>query len=476
MPLINEDEFDRPNDQFRPSPFRSAGPGMAFDPNFAGVEYAHSEVDQPEPEGFIADGAVDSDQLADGAVIPRTIDATPPDVPTGLALSSTVATDADGRAALVLVVDVTQPPDTDLDLYGTQVQITAAHDGNEPTPAPDWDYPRTILIPKGSDRALVDGIIGATRYWARARSIDNVGNPSAWIASVTTTSGRDTVAPDMPEGFSATAAFRGFFANWSPVPAPDLMFNQLRYALDDGTGLAPDTDHWQTLNVRTSGVFVGNLEPGTIYWTQVRAVDFSGNVVTSLSDATAVDYLANPEAGWTAMVPVTPNLIGAADVAFNSVLANIIAANSIDADTIQGGTLRIAPAGPYANGIEVLAADLTVIGLWDENGLKVVDPTDPTRYLLISAGEVRFTVDDGATFPTAITPEGINASAINLGALPGGHNLVLNSSFELADFAAAASTLTFTTSAQWAAGNRVTAPVNITEGATALTITTPGYV
>src|SRR6188472_901117 len=102
MPLINEDEFDRPNDVFRPSPFRGPSDTMAFDPNYTGTEVAHSEVDAPEPEGFIADGAVDSDQLADGAVVPRTIDATAPDVPTGLALSSEVATDADGRSALVL--------------------------------------------------------------------------------------------------------------------------------------------------------------------------------------------------------------------------------------------------------------------------------------------------------------------------------------------------------------------------------------
>ena len=484
MPLINEDEFNRPNDVFRPSPFHVPGEidSMAFDPNYTGTEYSHSEVDTPEPEGFVADGAIGSDQIADGAVIPRTIDATAPAVPTGLSLSSQVATDADGRSALVLVVDVTQPPDDDLDLFGTQVQVTAAHDGVEPTPAPDWNFPRTILIPKGSARAIIDGVIGSTRYWARARSQDNVGNFSAWTTDVTTTTGKDTVAPAAPEGLSVNAAYRGFFANWTPLSEADLMFVQVRYAPDDGTGLAPDTDLWTLVNVRTSGVFIGNLEPGVLYWVQIRSVDFSGNVVTSLSDTTAVDYIAQTEAGWTDQVAVTPTFVGATDVAFNSVLAEIVASNLIDADAIQAGTLRISPADSFADGILIQAADLTVLGSWDENGLKIVDPTDPARYLLISSGEVRFTTDDGATFPLAITPEGINASAINLGALPGGHNLVLNSSFELAAFATAPSAFVFTSATEWLAApsgspprGRVTALDNISEGAD-LTMTTAGWV
>jgi hypothetical protein len=264
-------------------------------------------------------------------------------------------------------------------------------------------------------------------------------------------------------------------ANWTPRTEQDLMFVQVRYAPDDGTGLAPNTALWTYLQVRTSGVFIGNLDPAVLYWVQVRAVDFSGNVQTSEAVTTAVDFTANPEAGWSPMVSVQPTLIGAVDVAFNSVLTSILAANAIDADDIKAGTFRVSPLDTDAEGIEILAADLTVIGRWDENGLKIVDPVDPSRYLLIEAGEVRFTTDDGATFPLAITPEGINASAINFGALPGGHNLVLNSSFELADFVAAGATLTFTDATQWVAGNRITALVNITEGAS-LTMTTPGYV
>lgn len=473
MPLINEEEFQRPNDVFRPSPFREAGDGHgAFDPNMTGVAYAHSEIDTPEPQGFIMEGAVGSEQIADGAVTPRTVDATAPAVPTNLALSSQPVSDSDGRTALVLLIDVTQPPDTDLDLYGVYVDLTDA----ETVPGtPDWNYSRSIFIPANASRALVAGVVGNRLYYVRARSADTQGNLSAYTAVVSHTSGKDAEAPPIPDGLVVNAAFRGFFANWNLSIAADLMFSQVRYAMDDGTGTGAGINPFTTINVRTSGIFVGNLVADQMYWVQVRAVDFSGNVVTSDIDPTPVDYLTNPEAGWTTAVAVTPTLVGATDVAFNSVMANIIASNSIDADAITAGTLRISPDLAYANGIEILAADLTIIGRWNEFGLKIVDPLDTSRYLLLASGEVRFTTDDGATFPLAITPEGINASAINFGSMPGGHNLVLNSSFELSGFAVAASTNVFTDATKWAAANRITAPANTSEG-TSLTMTTPGWV
>jgi hypothetical protein len=76
-----------------------------------------------------------------------------------------------------------------------------------------------------------------------------------------------------------------------------------------------------------------------------------------------------------------------------------------------------------------------------------------------------FTTNDGEDgFPNAITPDGINATSINFGSAPGGHNLVLNSSFELSDFIAAPSTFIFTDFNNWAAANRTVSPDNITDG------------
>lgn len=67
MPLINDDEFRRPNDVFRPSPFHAPG-GRSFAPFETGADYANPTVDNPEPQGFIADGAIFAEQITSDAV------------------------------------------------------------------------------------------------------------------------------------------------------------------------------------------------------------------------------------------------------------------------------------------------------------------------------------------------------------------------------------------------------------------------
>lgn len=463
MSGINEEEFSNPFENFRDGPFRSPG-GAGWDPFLTGVDYLGPMVDNPVEEGFIAPESVGPDQIAPGSTL---ADTTPPASPTGLTLSSAASTDVDGSTSLLLTATLVQPTDTDL--FASYVQVTS----RESSPGvPDWAYADTILIGAGETSASISGVPGGTLYYARAVAADQWGNRSPVTATVTHTTVADPDAPDMPTGFALSAGFRGFGATWTRSLATDLSYYELRYAPDDGTG-NPDTSAWANIRTRANAIFVPNLMPDIMYWAQVRAVDRSGNVVTSESDPTAVIAEDNPEAGWTDTASVTPTLIGASDVAFNSVVTNLLAAGVISADALSAGSLRIGGTDGIS-GIFVESGG-EVVGLWDADGLKIIDPSDASRYLLIDAGEIRFTTDDGATFPTAITPEGINASAIKFGSAPGGHNVVLNSSFELTGFVSAPFTFTFTDTTNWAAANRVTALANITEG-TDLSMTTPGYV
>ena len=76
-----------------------------------------------------------------------------------------------------------------------------------------------------------------------------------------------------------------------------------------------------------------------------------------------------------------------------------------------------------------------------------------------------------------IGPTGIVADSIRLGSLPGGHNVVPNSSFEMASFVTGLSSVTFTDASGtpgWKVGYRTTSPDNMTEGTT-LTPTTAVY-
>lgn len=430
-------------------------------------------ITTPEIPADIIDGQT---HIMPGTISHIAFDPTPPAMPTDLVLSSEVQADADGHSILRLIITLTQPADSDL--YGCWVEYTNLDGSVDPDPpAPDWDRPGKVFIPAAVGKASVDGVAGGTLYWARAYAVDVQGNRSATTAVVSHTTGKDAEAPNIPTTLSLVGGFRGFGASFDASEAADLMFSELRFAPDDGTGTAPDTNNWSIIRTKNSALFVGGLDGDARYWVQVRCVDLSGNVMTSLLDPTAVDYVANPEAGWSAQETVVTLLVGQADIAFDSITADHIIAGSLSADDIGAGTLTIRPLESFARGIEVRGADDALLGRWDELGLKVVDPLDPARYLLLDSGQMKFTQDGGATFPTAITPEGINASAISFGNAPGGHNLILNSSFELADFVAAPSVVTFTDFNMWAAANRTVAPDNIADGGaiTALAMTATGY-
>lgn len=404
------------------------------------------------------------------------LDFTPPATPTGLTLTSDTGLDADGRTVLRLKATLVQPPDSDL--FASYVEVTAENDEDPVSPQPIWTNPANILIGVEATTGAIEGVRGRTRYWARAYAVDQTGNRSPMTGVVDHTTARDTDAPSVPQSFVAAGGFKAIGAHWSASAAPDLMFFELRYAPDDGSGSGPNTGQWSILRVRTNTVWVDGLTIGQKYWAQVRAVDFSGNVATSVSDATAVDYLQNPEAGWTALASATPVAVGAADVAFNTVITNILNANRIDAGTITTGILKVnVTDGGMADGIEVYSG-ATRIAKWDENGLYIGKNTAGLPADLSGSDYVRVT-DAGLTVyragiaTSAVTPDGINATAINFGVLPGGHNLIKNSSFELADFGSAVSNKTWDVAADWTGTQQ--SNTNVTNGANSLTQTASSY-
>jgi hypothetical protein len=399
----------------------------------------------PQPIGWIQDGVVTA----------TTFDTTAPAAPTGLSLSSDVVLNSDGGSFVRLLVGLVQPSDTDL--YGSYVEVTSQNDGADP-PNPVWDRPFLVLIARNQTQGRIDDVQGVTRFWARARAVDVLGNYSAFTSVVEYVTVGDTTAPPAPTAPTVNPGFRGFGAFWQGGDAPDLAFYELRWAQDSSP--PPDGGSWTTVQVKGTSAFVGGLED-LLYWVSVRGVDTSGNT-----------------SAWSTSTSVTPTLIGAADVSFNSVVTNILETNYIDATTIETGTLRIKDAAAFADGIEVYESGGTLVGTWDWNGLKIKDPSNTARYVVLDGGQLKFTTDNGATFSSALTPDGLNATAITFGNAAGGHNLVSNSSFELAAFVAAGSTALFTDNSGtpgWKAANRTTAPVNTTEGAADLQVTAMAY-
>lgn len=290
---------------------------------------------------------------------------------------------------------------------------------------------------------------------------------SAAVATVA-----DTEAPSVPQGVTAIAGFRGAAVKWNPVGGSDLMFYQVRWGTDGITFSSGN------MNVKASTVWIPDLEPDTSYFFQVRAVDTSGNVATSVLDATAVSYIVNGEAGWTNAVSATPTQVGSADIAANTITSVMVSTSGLSADVIRAGTLTVAPSVADITGslaIEVRDSFGLLLGTWEPTAGITIYGTDPSDYAVFDDAYLRFYHND--ILVAEIGPDGILADSIRTGVLSGGHNLVLNSSFELAGFVSVSNNVVFTdntSTTAWKVANRTTAPDNVTEG-TSLSATTLAY-
>jgi hypothetical protein len=99
------------------------------------------------------------------------------------------------------------------------------------------------------------------------------------------------------------------------------------------------------------------------------------------------------------------------------------------------GRIRFGTTNGQLQSFQVLTSDLNgVAAQWNEDGLQISDGdiTNSNR-LYINGSQIQILGADGETL-NAITAGGINASTISFGALPGGSNLIPNSSFEFAPF------------------------------------------
>ena len=382
-----------------------------------------------------------------------------PDTPTGLSLTTTLTYDATGDPIIKLTATVVQPTGTNN--RGTWVEVTAVNDGAEP-PQPIWDDTAVLLfIPAGENQVSFEGVAGNTLYFARCWSVDFVGVPSTKSASETEVTIKDEIAPNVPADFTVVGSVKAVLGSWTATTAADLAFYEFRYAVDDGSGTGVGgSPAWVIQRARTSFIYVGQLQEDTRYWAQVRAVDRSGNID---DDGVTRNYLDFPEDGWSELLSADVTLVNGALIEAGSIEPTHIA--FLTAELIVAGILRINTSqGGMFDGIRIFADDgVTEIGRWDDTGLYVRSSTDSTDYVHINEASVTVYLNGAPV--TAITPAGINASAITHGTMPQVENLVRNSSFESAAFSTATIVNTeWTADADWDA-TRDGTDTNITENA-----------
>ena len=354
--------------------------------------------------------------------------------------------------------------------------------------ADDFEFSTTI---GGTPFVFTTTLISATvNDWPQYQPID-IDHPASDDGIQTAPTTRSVghtwpEAPGQPQNIDMNGGFKGFGLSWDATSVPDLMFYEVRYAEDDGSGSGPGVNLLTKLHTRNTVLWVDGLPIGAKFWAQVRSVDYTGNVVTSTADATAVDYLANLDAGWTALQSTVILAVAPAEVAFQSVIADIIATNQIDAGTINVGLLRLQVAdATMADGMEVWSGSPSAggirLGYWDETGLYIGDAAggvppggDLSAATYVKVTDAGLSVYRDGLLVSAITPDGINASAVTFGDLPGGHNLVQNSSFELSDFQPAATLKTWDVTADFTSVSEPTVRVSQTNTANSNNITASG--
>lgn len=423
---------------------------------------------------------VHGSELADGSVPSTAFDITPPSVPVIGAITSETLPEDDGTFKVHLHVALTQPPEADtagIELEATNDVVT---DNSGIVLSVDWTHYLFTFVPVPDAVGTFHGVLADTPYQFRARSIDQIGNRSAWSAEASFLSGADGEAPGVPQGVQAMGVIRGLLITWPLVTAPDLSHFEIRIRL---TGTLGD---WTIYRQRGTVITVTGLTatedttgaPTTSYDVQVRAVDSSGQVQTSLISPIPVDADGNPEAGWSAVAVGAPTLTHGADIAAATIVAGNIKAGEITTDKLGAGEILINtttdPLRPdgitIRQGAGIGAPELS---RWDDTGLTIwASAADHTSYLKLTGGALSIVKQGVAT--TGITTDGISATAITFGTAPGGHNLVFNSSFELNAFSSTQATIVDTVAADWS-GNRVGSVDNLTEAANNLAMTATAF-
>ena len=454
------------------SGYEAIDPGLYYVDQDSGQVYTREAID--------GDADDDGSWTAQGKLLPFVGDQAAPNTPTGLAVTAVdTVEDADGSVLTGFEVEWNTSPEDDIIGYHLEYDAQVYNFSTESYDAATFAQPivRNYGVfgnpPKEGPYLVRGEFIGGTPYDFRVSALDAEGFASAWSSIVTETALKDGTAPEVPTNPEATPGFRLLGVKWDKNEEADLWFYQVRYyKTSDGVEQAKTIRTFSTL------VIIKDLDPDEEYTFEVRAVDRSGNVATSESDLTGVQFSEDDSAGWSEAATGTPTKIGAADVAFNSVLTSILSANAIDADDIKSGTLTVGKTG-FAGSIELYNAAGVLLATLDTDGLVMFDPNDSTHAMWLKAGSLKFTtnfdtdVDTTETngdWTAAVTPDGINATAITFGTGRGGANSIPNAGFELAAFAVI-STATWNTSAGTPSWDDATSTVNLDTSNAYLTMT-----
>lgn len=214
-------------------------------------------------------------------------DSTPPAIPTGLSLSSTLEPGADGDEWIKL--NASWSPNADGDMLGYVLAIKEGT-GN------------FIEFSVGeSATAFYWSVLPATSYTVKILAFDKYNNRSGFSGTVSHTTVSDTTAPSTPTSVLATGSFKNIYLTWNNPNNADLAYVEIyektvnvtpTYYANTALGADASLIVTKQAKANTKGFFSREGPSGTrYYW--VAAIDTSGNrsafsTVTSATPGTQI--------------------------------------------------------------------------------------------------------------------------------------------------------------------------------------------
>lgn len=345
-----------------------------------------------------------------------------------------------------------------------------------------WQYPKALLKSDSFGGFIVLRSDDAGTTWKKA----STGEP---ITSAANPTSADTMVPEY--GDSGVDVGTNYIYK---IAAIDTSTNDsiiTDYSTVSGTA-TPDSAPVDFTNAYTG---LGINVPKILYSVGEGVSSFyltSGSIETYLPDAEYPDgqsvwsesqgklfRASDGDAGWAwvraAIDKFDVGPSGEISITADRIYGGVLNAGSMTVYDLQADSIK---AGDIAIGSKVGSTGLDNItfynagtsvtaAYWDASGL-ILNDTDTMqangtaeKRIEIVDGQIRLISGDATT--AALDGDGINATSITVGAMPGGANIIPNSSFELSDFATLQS-VTKTSTADFAAWLAVTnvSPVNVT--------------
>jgi len=198
------------------------------------------------------------------------LDTTPPDMPTGLTLTTGSDVSADGTIVTWVEASWDLAPESDVAGYEVHVFV-----GSSTSP--------TVFNPERSQHTIRFNVPGGLVVRVRLLTFDKFHNISPFSPEATITTGKDTTPPAAPTNLNAIGSIRAIALLWTPPPDLDYDHCAIYESLTNQRANATRLP----LTGWSSAVREG-LGPNDTRYYWLRAVDTSGNESLAFHPASAI--------------------------------------------------------------------------------------------------------------------------------------------------------------------------------------------